>query len=161
MWVWFYLLSLIPEPRAPENFWPTSWIGWLTSISITITVGTFVYNKITGRAITMKGIAGSLADLAKESVAINTRLNGLEQVIEEDHELLREIDWEVRGPKGENGIKSKVVECLVRIEKIDQRNREKDLLIERFKQIIRNYNGPERRGEFRDMKDWLDEDDRR
>lgn len=140
-----------------ESWWPTSVMGWLTLFGLTIAAGKSVFNYATGRALTMKGIANSLANADKQFIGINTRLDGLDANVDADHELLQELDWELRGPKGENGIKSKVALCLTSIERIEVHNRQRDLLAERFKQIFRNYSGPERRGEFQQLKDMIDE----
>lgn len=111
-----------------------------------------MYEKISGKGRKLEAIDNSIKDLI-------TRTGAIESKVDRIDELTTEMDHEVRGVGGNNGIKAAVKECRLEIEKIHVLNRKNEILRARFKEIMRQYDGPERREGMRGLNELIRDSD--
>lgn len=116
-----------------------------------------MFDRISGRGRNLQSITGTLKDLEERVTDIENTDKIIDQTLRAMHDLLKEIDYELRGTKGDNGLKSTVRAIRADIDKMHERNRRMDMLAARVQQMFRQYDGPERRQGMRGLKDFLGE----
>jgi hypothetical protein len=155
---WFLLL-IIEGPQI-NSLWPSSLIGLVGSLTGLIGFAVLMYEKITGKGRKLEAIDGSIKNLGLKIEALELTEKIIDTKVDSLTDIVTDLDHEVRGVQGDNGIKAAVRECRVEIQKIHELNRKHELLRERFKEIIRHYEGPERREGMRGMRELFRDSER-
>lgn len=148
---------IVPDLGSPhiESFWPTSFVGWITSVSITATLGKMLFDRVTGRAVTLKGIGRDLSDLDERMKEYETTSGIMAQQLNGIERMLTDIDHELRGVRGDNGMKKTLQRLCADVEAIERRNADADIFNALVKQFLAKYDGPERRESVRQLRNLL------
>lgn len=155
------LLSLarlgdIPEPTS---VWPTSIFGWVAGVSALISIVVIVFDRLTGRANSWRDVIRDIKDLTKRVERVEAIDGNISQSLRDIEDTLRDINNELRGPAGDNGIRQGLKDVKLDLKKITDRNNKMDLLAGLFKQAMQhdNYSGPERRQAMRQVADLIED----
>lgn len=150
-----WLLSLAPDAPQINSLWPSSLIGLIGSLTGLVGFAVLMYEKITGKGRKLEAIDGSIKNLGLKIEAVELTDKIIDTKLDSLTSIVTDLDHEVRGVKGDNGIKAAVKECRSEIEKIHVRNRKMDVLGARFKEVMRQYEGPERREGMRGLREFF------
>lgn len=149
-------LGDIPEPTS---VWPTSIFGWVAGVAALISIVVIIFDRLTGRANSWRDVIRDIKDLTRRMEKVEEIDGSIGTSLREIENTLRDINNELKGPGGDNGIRQGLKEVKSELQKIKDRNKKMDLLAGLFKQAMQheNYAGPERRQAMRQVADLIDE----
>lgn len=153
------LLTKIGEIPEPTTIWPTSVAGLVGLVAAFISLAVIIFDRLTGRANSWRDVIRDIKDLTRRVENVEEIDSSIGQSLRDIEDTLRDINNELKGPAGDNGIRQGLKDVKLDLKKITDRNNKMDLLAGLFKQAMQheNYPGPERRQAMRQIADLIDD----